>query len=149
MKTEICKAGEKALCYIYRSKHIESLDELRCKQFCQKAVHPRILPPTSAAAIDHSHRVYTQVQQWIGNDIDPTEWGWKLDSNILAPITTLRQPAPISLLKIIRCGCKLDCTSKSCSCKKHGLNCTPACSECRGDACSNSQSIDHDSIVEL
>ncbi|KAK3751010.1 hypothetical protein QZH41_020170, partial [Actinostola sp. cb2023] len=35
------------------------------------------LPPTSAAAKYHSYRVYAQILQWKGNDVDVEEWGWK------------------------------------------------------------------------
>ena len=34
-------------------------------------------PPTSAAARHHSLLTYLQVQQWLGRDLPPTEWGWK------------------------------------------------------------------------
>jgi len=33
------------------------------------------LPPTSAAAREHSFRVYHQMQQWLGVELPPTEWG--------------------------------------------------------------------------
>ncbi|KAJ8937543.1 hypothetical protein NQ318_002760, partial [Aromia moschata] len=36
------------------------------------------LPPTKAACAQHSLRVYLQVQEWLGNRLPSTEWGWKL-----------------------------------------------------------------------
>ena len=51
-------------------------------------------------------------------------------------------PAPAELLKVIRCTCKEDCSGRTCSCKKHGKNCTLACSNCHGTSCSNSEAID-------
>ena len=38
----------------------------------------------------------------------------------------------------VRCKCKMECTSKKCSCLKHGLKCVTACGNCRGD-CTNSK----------
>ena len=45
---------------------------------------------------------------------------------------TLRQP------HMIRCNCSSDCTSARCTCRKHGLQCSPACGQCRGRGCTNS-----------
>ena len=59
----------------------ESLDSIRYSRFCQKIttgtsfVHPECLPPTSAAAVYHSLRVYHQVQQWRGVALWPQDWG--------------------------------------------------------------------------
>ena len=36
------------------------------------------LPPTSAAAKQHILRTYLQVQKWIGNELEPTDWGWRV-----------------------------------------------------------------------
>jgi len=33
------------------------------------------LPPSEAAAREHSFRVYHQVQAWLGNQKSPEEWG--------------------------------------------------------------------------
>ena len=32
---------------------------------------------------------------------------------------------------------KTNCDSKRCNCRKHGLECFVACTECRGNTCSN------------
>ncbi|GBO26300.1 hypothetical protein AVEN_12860-1 [Araneus ventricosus] len=34
------------------------------------------LPPTSAAAYQHLCRVDYQAQVWLGNELDPENWGW-------------------------------------------------------------------------
>ena len=71
-KSDIIVAGEKSLVCLYNSRSEESLDSLRYSRFCQKIttgtsfVQPECLPPTSAAAVYHSLRVYHQVQQWRG-----------------------------------------------------------------------------------
>ena len=52
---------------------------------------------------------------------------------------TLRQP------QMIRCNCSSDCASARCTCGKHGLECSPACGQGRGTACTNSPiQIDQD-----
>ncbi len=59
----------------------------------------------------------------------------------LLPIATDQQPAPNHLLQLVRCGCKTDCASKRCTCKKHGLECTVMCGECKDTSCLNSTVI--------
>ena len=50
--------------------------------------------------------------------------------------TEMTKPiAPLELLKIVKCGCKTDCTRKSCSCRQYGVVCTNICSGCRGVSC--------------
>ena len=43
-------------------------------------------PPTSAAVRQHSLWTYLQVQQWLGRDLPPAEWGWKDHNSSLIPI---------------------------------------------------------------
>jgi len=57
------------------------------------------LPPTSAAAKQHSYRTFLTVQQWLGNNFNPTEWGWTLTDDILVPVATDQPVAPERLLK--------------------------------------------------
>ena len=51
------------------------------------------LPPTSAANKYHSHRVFYQIQTWLGRHLDPTQWGWKKSDSSLTPIYTDEPPA--------------------------------------------------------
>ena len=101
------------------------------------------LPPTSASASYHSARVYLQVQQWMGKgeDLYPEEWGWLRMRNRLEPRMTDLPPAPEALLKVVRCTCKHDCDTRRWSFKKHGLDCSVACGECKGISCTNSRVI--------
>ena len=105
-------------------------------------VQPECLPPTSAAAVYHSLRLYHQVQQWRGVALPPLDWGWKLVDGRLLPVRTDLQAAHVSLLEIIRCNCKSDCGSQRCSCRKHGMDCSAACGFCRGQSYTNSASPD-------
>ena len=70
--------------------------------------------------------------------LDPEEWGWEITNRLLMPVKTDMPPAPKYLLRIFRFNCKTGCESRWCTCKKHGLQCTPACGECKGLSCSNS-----------
>ena len=129
----------------------EKLDSMRYTMFCRKAasrtisVQPESLPPTSAAAAFHSLRVFFQVQQWRGNQqLDPLEWGWKLSNGKLLPVHTDLPPAHDSLLEMVRCKCKSDCSTQRCTCRKNGLNCNLACAECKGQSCRDSAPPDLD-----
>lgn len=73
--------------------------------------------------------------------MNPTNWGWRIENNLMAPVKTDLDPAPDWLLQVVRCNCKIDtrrpCGSRSCSCRKNGLNCVPACGGCHGQDCEN------------
>ena len=68
------------------------------------------------------------------------------------PITTDQDPAPASLLKMIRCKCTASSGSNNtCSCRKNGLHCVAACFHCRGLKCRNvdeSTWAEEDSAIE-
>lgn len=143
-KEMLASQGEDVIAGLFGAQPCEGLDILRFRKFVtktsrvQKQVQVCSLPPTYAAAIYHIYRVYHQVQQWIGNNLEPKDWGWKLENGILVPTKTHLPPAPEELLKIIRCNCKSNCESKRCNCKRHGIVCSMSCGECRGTSCSNS-----------
>ena len=72
---------------------------------------------------------------------DPCSWGWKMKNGVFAPVMTDLDPAPEELLKFVQCKCKVmsksPCSTKLCSCLKHGRTCVTACSGCCGTECSN------------
>ena len=138
-------AGEKALVAIYNGKKNDTLNGLQLTGYSEKVakslsrVEPKSLPPTSAAAKYHSHRVFYQVCHRKNSECEllAESLGWKLTENGYYPITSDLPPAPEELLKIVRCNCTTDYSNIRCSCQKHGLKCTLACGQCRGSACSN------------
>lgn len=156
-KDDIINAGENALVLLYNGDSGDDLDALRYKRFQEKVVKSfkyvdaKDLPPTSASAKFHSLRVYYQVQEWRGETghLDPEKWGWEITNQQLMPVQTDMPPAPKDLLRIFRCNCKTGCDSRRCTCKKHGLECTPACGECKGLSCSNSPKPSNDSDDDL
>ena len=74
-------AGERALVSLYGGGNEEGLDVLRYRRFCDKIskgsspVEPRTLPPTSAAAMYYSLRVYNHVmyRKRKGDSMKPEE----------------------------------------------------------------------------
>ncbi|XP_076677413.1 uncharacterized protein LOC143373765 [Andrena cerasifolii] len=143
---EVITNGIRFLLSIYGApKKMTCLDKFRYVCFVKntrnkKRVQLACLPPTSASAQQHLFRVYYQVQVWLGNQLDPKDWGWKLIGNTLEPIQTLLPPAPEKLLNTIFCNCKKGCNAK-CGCKKVGLFCSLACTNCQGQSCSNVESL--------
>jgi len=93
-KNDIIVAREKSSIPLYNDWSKQSLDLLRYSRFCQMIttgtsfVQPECLPPSSAAAVYHSLRVYHQVQQWRGVTLPPQDWGWKLFDAKLLPVRT-------------------------------------------------------------
>ena len=150
---DVVDAGEKALLLVYNGKLTDSLDSLRHKRFCEKVasktshVKPQSLPPTSAAAKYHSLRVYLQVQEWKGfaDGLHPADWRWQECEEGFVPLQTSLPPAPEYLLQVIRCNCQTDCSTLRCSCKKHNIECNPACGNCKGTGCTK---ISHDTDTD-
>jgi len=97
------------------------------------------LPPTSSAAKYHNMRTYIQVQDWLGNKMNPLEWGWERKNNEFVPVLSDLPSAPDKLLNITSCNCKAGCKSRTaCACLRHGNKCTAACGQCMGYTCYNS-----------
>ena len=113
-------------------------------------LQPERLPPSERAAVFHAKRVHLQAVLWrsLGaTHLDPIQWGWRRDGNVLAPITTDQAVAPDEILNVVRCKCKTGCSSSLCSCRKHNLKCVAACSHCHTTACTNVDTLSSD--VEL
>lgn len=155
-KDQIAVAGEAFIIALYGKSKNKTLDEYRYYMYHQYTAKKSLkanfdlasLPPTSAAASQHSFRVYHQVQTWLGNDLDPCQWGWRLVGNSLLPIPTTLPPAPDRIMHVISCNCKK--CSNCCGCKRAGLLCTAMCGKCEGLSCENSPEVEMDEseIVE-
>ena len=146
---QIGEAGIQVFISMYGGKCRDSLNGLRYAKFMEMvassrtSLDPQKLPPTERAAFFHSLRVHLQVILWKKlvndhDDLNPEQWGWKLDGTMFAPITTDLAAAPENYLKFVRCKCKLSsknpCGTNICSCHKNGLKCVTACGDCRGKA---------------
>lgn len=66
-------AGEKVLVALYGGKENDSLDSLRYSAFSRSVTKSKFnlasLPPTRAAALQHSLRAFHRIQQWMGIDL--------------------------------------------------------------------------------
>ena len=147
---QISQAGIRIFVIIYGGSENETLNRLRYVSYMNMltksfaAIQPAKLPPTESAAMYHCFRVHFQILQWdsfMETSVKSTDWGWRKNDNSLVPIMTDKDPAPIDLLKFIRCNCKLTtknpCSSNICTCRKHGLSCMTACGNCHGQNCTN------------
>ena len=57
---------------------------------------------------------------------------------------TDQDAAPKSILKFVRCKCKVTvsgCSTNRCTCKKNGLHCVSACGNCQGQDCANIEKV--------
>ena len=88
----------------------------------------------------HSKHAYLQLQEWVvtTDQISPLEWGWESVNGKLFPMRTNLPPVPERLIKLTRYSCKLNCYTKKCSGRKHGLDCTVGCGDSKDVSCSNS-----------
>ena len=143
-KQTIKDAGERFILKLYGSNS-KSLNQLRyfmynrivAKKDLNTSFQLASLPPTSATAEQHSYRVYLQIQEWLGNSLDPRNWGWSMIRGSLKPVPTTKEAAPAELLNLISCSCKRECT-KRCKCVQSGLLCSAMCGGCEGTTCNNS-----------
>ncbi|XP_058793287.1 uncharacterized protein LOC131665425 [Phymastichus coffea] len=121
----------------------QSLQELRYKIFAvattvaKKELSLKTLAPTAAVLKQHAKRVYYQMQIWLGFELDPVLWGWKRTTNMLIPIMNTEPIAPKDLVEMVFCGCKTNCSTARCKCKKAGLKCSYSCTNCNGQICEN------------
>ena len=145
-KENIIESGEKAIVVLDGGDTNESLSTFHFRQYSKKVlkrskyVEACDLPPSAASAKFHNLRVYYQIRDWRGMaaTLDPLEWGWEMVGQMLLPVKCDMPPAPDNLLHSFCCQCKTGCDSKKCTCRKHELDSTIACSECKGVSCSNS-----------
>lgn len=138
----ISEAGCEIVLALYGSTNENvNLSELRYNHFKKGSVkqsfHLQSLPPTVDSAIQHSYRVYFQVQTWLSCQKSALDWGWKATKDGLQPVLTQNTLIPTNLLETISCKCETGCKTQSCSCKKHGLYCNDLCLNCHGQFCCN------------
>ena len=96
------------------------------------------LPPTTASPKFKSYRTYLAVKQGMLNKWSQTDRQWQHRDGILIPFITDRSVVPTNDLRIVSCGWII---LKTCGCRKAWLYCSPMCSHCNGQTCSNSPSL--------
>ncbi|GBM84067.1 hypothetical protein AVEN_157682-1 [Araneus ventricosus] len=103
----VVDAGNRFLVVLYgypvTASDTPSLNNVRYKCYMKssfnKSSNMASLPPTEAAAHQHSLRVYHQIQHWLGNKKRPEDWGWERTISGLQPVKTLQLPTPDSILR--------------------------------------------------
>ncbi|CAH2085134.1 unnamed protein product [Euphydryas editha] len=139
------KVAEKIILHLYGHGDTDNLGigDLRYNLFTasaaafKKEVVLASLPPTESSLREHTKRVYYQIQIWLGNTLNAEEWGWRKTLFMMLPTMSTSDPAPQELIEKVFCGCKTNCTSARCSCKKSGLKCNQFCKSCYGQSCDN------------
>lgn len=104
---ELYAVSEKIIFNLYGQSNTEklTLGELRYKIFSssaaafKKEVILASLPPTESALREHTKRVYYQIQQWLGNNLNPDDWGWRRTLFMMIPIMSNAEPAPKELIE--------------------------------------------------
>ena len=103
------------------------------------SLKPENLASSERVIFFHALRVQLQVAQWKlldANCLNPLEWKWKTTDAGLEPVKTDLDTAP---------ECKLfsknSCGTRLCLCFRRGLQCLPACGDCRGESCENSMKV--------
>ena len=106
---------------------------LQLRRFSSNTV-PETIPPSRDALQLHCQRAHYQALVWNSAHHaeqelpSPAELGWRIDDagNICPQLTTL--PTMVDeCIPLITCSCKGNCSTKRCSCRKAGLECTLAC----------------------
>ena len=95
-KIDIAEAGRTILRTVYlttKDKREQlTLNKMRAARYSDKSlaaatvVTAESLPPTCDAANLHALRAYLQVQQWLGNELDPTRYGFCLTNGMYMPL---------------------------------------------------------------
>lgn len=146
---DVLRAGLELLNFIYGGRFGEKLNRLRYLKYMNmlaSSMSPKSdrLPPTENAAKYHIFRAHFQVAYWksLGSTcLNAEEWGWSVVNGLYMPVASDLPPAPDKLLKVIHCKCQMltgrACSTRVCTCRKHGLPCVAACKNCNGRDCEN------------
>ncbi|CAH1099120.1 unnamed protein product [Psylliodes chrysocephalus] len=135
---------------LYGAKNYnKGLNDFRFEYFCKNVASKKTkvllgsLPPTEDVAVQHIKKVYLQYQCWMGNILDPSDWGWEFDTrkNFYKPILITNEAAQSSLLEVIFCSCKTTGCAIVCGCRKAGLYCPEECVNCAVNDCTNCKRV--------
>lgn len=123
-----------------RHSSCKTVDQARKDLFMRQNKPLVLIPPTSAALRQHALRAAFQAG-WIWGQAtetnpevpSPASWGWrKTPQQSWQPLWTTKPSIWEACRELDICGCKKNCDTQRCSCRKSGLACTPACKSCKG-----------------
>ncbi|CAB4064144.1 unnamed protein product [Lepeophtheirus salmonis] len=119
------------------------VEDLRYHQFMTAAamsktrIKPQSPAPTKKCNKYHFLRIRLQViewKTWMGVELSPLDWGWKLYNNSYEPIMTDFSAAPDNIPRLIRGKCnvskKSPCSTNVCRYRQQGLSCVSASGSC-------------------
>ena len=143
--TVLIRPIEEFTCYPYSEYGPYSLPDLRWKLFSTKNMESENLPPTRGTLIPHIqrtnhvcriHKSYTTTHPALPA---LTENGWQEQEKTkkVTPVYCLKPPAPTNIMELVKCGCKTDCSTKQCTCKKGCISCSSLC-KCTDECCNQS-----------
>ena len=92
----------------------EKLNEARETQFHRKCsikstkrdVNLASLVPSEASVCLYLDIAYFQIQDWQGNALEPTDYGWEVKNGLLEPRPTRQDPVSVCLMEVTQCKCK-------------------------------------------
>ena len=138
---ELMPLFEQFIIFMYdKTSTCSSVDEARKDLFTRKGRSIDLIPPTSAALLQHVKRSAYQAGHVWGQALvsspalpTPAEWGWSKISEEWHPLWSTLQQASVSCMEFMKCGCNPDkgCRGR-CKCLKNQLVCTTLC-KCGGD----------------
>ena len=144
-KEDVIEAGDLAMRLLTGGNGTETLAVQRYKEFKTKVLKGNVLvkaetlTATSGSTKQHSLRTYHQVMAWLGLDLPPDKYGFRILDGKYRAIFTELAAAPDALLKSFFCNCKTDCNTSRCTCRKYNLPCTDMCGVCQGLGCRNTE----------
>jgi len=149
-REQVATSGCQLLVALYTGQPgVHNLDKMKHSTYMKLVatsktqILPKQLLPTERASYLHCLRAHLQVMEWqqLRIQTSPCDLGWETVSEKLVPIATDKDPAPKTLLNVVRCCSKVEsrncCGSGLCSCGKNWLPCVAACTNCRGKECNN------------
>ena len=113
------------------------VNDARKQLFPQKSRALENIPPTQASLVQHIKHVSYQAHCWNQALVpdhelpNPSDWGWKKETDGWEPLWTTLLEAAKSCHELIHCSCKKECTGR-CKRTKAALKCTALCL-CSGD----------------
>ena len=108
-------------------------DELCYLMFCQYKQKNELLPPTTDCLLQHLKQSNYKAFMWSHaleamQDLKSLEGhGWMRNKEFLVPQPITKALAPVNLLKLTMCLCKMSACQQNCSCSNTGLPCTEGC----------------------
>ena len=139
LSEEKFKFFEEYVCQLYQPRTKEKeVARLRWTMIKRSQAAAERIPPTASAFQQHVLRAHYQCLIWFQDNVAQmklpciTEYGWVRTNGSLCPVVSSLQPAPQSILELVRCKCVKGRFRVLCSCSFFGMVCTQMC-KCEGD----------------